>query len=276
MEKAVLNVDILNVTQGMNSSFSHQGVLAIDIAGHNGFKAPFTGVIKKIYKKDANQVWLESKDKVKYADGTEDYMTLSIWHDNDVSNLKVGQVIKQGEIFYQQGTKGYATGPHNHLTIGKGKFTGSGWYKNDVGNWCITNQYDITKALFLYDGVKVINAMYNWVKTNDFAKYEAPIKSIDELAIEVIEGKWGNGDERKKRLAEAGYDYSAVQSIVNQKLSGGNHASQNRYYTVVRGDTLWGIAQKFYGNGSRYPEIARANNIANPDIIHVGQKLLIP
>ena len=52
--------------------------------------------------------------------------------------------------------------------------------------------------------------------------------------------------------------------------------SDKRYYTVVRGDTLWGIAKRFYGNGSRYPEIAKANNIPNPDIIHVGQVLLIP
>ena len=49
-----------------------------------------------------------------------------------------------------------------------------------------------------------------------------------------------------------------------------------KYYTVVKGDTLWGIAQKFYGNGSRYPEIAKANNISNPNLIRVGQKLLIP
>jgi nucleoid-associated protein YgaU len=52
--------------------------------------------------------------------------------------------------------------------------------------------------------------------------------------------------------------------------------SEKTYYTVVRGDTLWGIAKRFYGNGSRYPEIAKANNIPNPDIIHVGQVLLIP
>ena len=52
--------------------------------------------------------------------------------------------------------------------------------------------------------------------------------------------------------------------------------SEKRYYTVVRGDTLWGIAKRFYGNGSRYPEIAKANNIPNPDIIHIGQVLLIP
>ena len=41
-------------------------------------------------------------------------------------------------------------------------------------------------------------------------------KSIDEIAREVINGKWGNGDERKKRLTDAGYDYKAVQKRVNQ------------------------------------------------------------
>jgi len=49
-----------------------------------------------------------------------------------------------------------------------------------------------------------------------------------------------------------------------------------KYHTVVKGDTLWAIAQRYYGNGSRYPEIAKANNISNPNIINVGQKLLIP
>lgn len=52
--------------------------------------------------------------------------------------------------------------------------------------------------------------------------------------------------------------------------------NSGRYHTVVKGDTLWAIAQKYYGNGSRYPEIAKANNISNPDVISVGQKLLIP
>lgn len=48
------------------------------------------------------------------------------------------------------------------------------------------------------------------------------------------------------------------------------------YYTVVSGDTLWGIALKFYGDGMRYPEIAKANNIENPDLIYPGQVLYIP
>lgn len=43
-------------------------------------------------------------------------------------------------------------------------------------------------------------------------------KSVDELAIEVIAGKWGNGSERKQRLTAAGYDANAVQKRVNALL----------------------------------------------------------
>lgn len=44
-------------------------------------------------------------------------------------------------------------------------------------------------------------------------------KSNEEIANEVIQGKWGNGGDRKNRLTNAGYDYEAIQNIVNQKLS---------------------------------------------------------
>lgn len=43
-------------------------------------------------------------------------------------------------------------------------------------------------------------------------------KTVEELAKEVIAGKWGNGKERKQRLTSAGYDYKAVQSKVNELL----------------------------------------------------------
>jgi lysozyme len=43
-------------------------------------------------------------------------------------------------------------------------------------------------------------------------------KSADEIAREVIAGKWGNGEERRKRLEAAGYSYSTIQAIVNQIL----------------------------------------------------------
>lgn len=43
-------------------------------------------------------------------------------------------------------------------------------------------------------------------------------KTIEELAKEVIDGKWGNGDERKAALTKAGYDPKEVQAKVNELL----------------------------------------------------------
>jgi len=47
-------------------------------------------------------------------------------------------------------------------------------------------------------------------------------------------------------------------------------------YTVEAGDTLWAIAERFYGDGNRYLEIAGASGISNPDMVNVGQVLTIP
>ena len=44
------------------------------------------------------------------------------------------------------------------------------------------------------------------------------VKSIDQLAQEVINGDWGNNEDRKNRLTQAGYDYNKVQERVNQLL----------------------------------------------------------
>lgn len=44
-------------------------------------------------------------------------------------------------------------------------------------------------------------------------------KSNKEIAQEIIQGKWGDGETRKKKLEEAGYDYDAIQKIVNQLMA---------------------------------------------------------
>lgn len=52
----------------------------------------------------------------------------------------------------------------------------------------------------------------------------------------------------------------------------------NGSYTVKKGETLWAIAKKYYGNGSQYTKIFNANKdkIKNPNLIYPGQKLVIP
>lgn len=55
-------------------------------------------------------------------------------------------------------------------------------------------------------------------------------------------------------------------------------SSAKRTYTVKRGDCLWNIAKRFYGNGAKYTKIydANTNKIANPNLIYPGQVFVIP
>lgn len=46
------------------------------------------------------------------------------------------------------------------------------------------------------------------------------MKTNQEIAREIIAGKWGNGLERRQRLEQAGYNYNDVQSIVNAIMAG--------------------------------------------------------
>lgn len=93
--------------------------------------------------------------------------------------------------------------------------------------------------------------------------------SNEEMAKKVMAGEYGDYPERKTRLEAEGYNYEAIQKIVNQA-----YASSSSYqtYTVKFGDTLSGIGSKF---GVSYQKIAADNNISNPNLIHPGQVLKI-
>lgn len=53
---------------------------------------------------------------------------------------------------------------------------------------------------------------------------------------------------------------------------------KTKSYTVKKGDCLWNIAKKYYGNGAQYTKIYNANKgkIKNPNLIYPGQVLTIP
>lgn len=102
------------------------------------------------------------------------------------------------------------------------------WYDN-VSKWVaeygdkvndFNRTYDIWQhtskgAIDGINGDVDMNVMYN----NVFSFEQAPsVKSNEQLADEVINGKWGNGADRKNRLTAAGYNYEAVQTIVNERL----------------------------------------------------------
>ena len=140
-------------------------------------------------------------------------------------------------------------------------------------------------------------------------------KTIDQLANEVIAGKWGSGDDRKNRLTSAGYDYNAVQNRVNQILTPTKKSIDEIANEVIAGK--WGNGQnrtnklraagydpniiqnlvnqklgsssaQYYtvqsGDtlsgiaakyGTSYQNIAAMNGISNPNKIYVGQKIRI-
>lgn len=91
--------------------------------------------------------------------------------------------------------------------------------------------------------------------------------SLIDIANAVIRGEFGNGEERKTRLKNAGYNYDEVQAKVNE-LMGVSGVS----YKVKAGDTLSEIAQKF---DTTVSNLASLNNIKNVNLIYAGQTLKI-
>ena len=92
----------------------------------------------------------------------------------------------------------------------------------------------------------------------------------EEVAGEVIQGKYGNGEERRKKLCDMGYDPDAVQREVNRQLS--QNEAPAEYYVVQENDTLSEIAKRF---ATTYLELAAWTGIADPNMIYVGQKIRI-
>ena len=143
------------------------------------------------------------------------------------------------------------------------------------------------------------------------APQPAPTPSVDgstlDLAIRVMRGEFGNGNDRKNNLGNRydevqdfinhiysastdqlatetiegrygngdqrkevlGSRYDEVQDAVNARYDGG---SSEKIYIVKSGDTLSSIAAKFE---TTYQKIARDNNISNPNLIYPGQRLVI-
>ena len=141
-------------------------------------------------------------------------------------------------------------------------------------------QWTSTGRLNGYSGNLDCNVFYGdgttWDKyagksgTTQPVKPTQPVKkSNEEIANEVINGAWGNGEDRKKRLTDAGYNYTVVQAIVNKKMAARN---QSVYYVVKSGDTLSAIASKY---GTTYQQLAKINGIANPNKIYPGQKIRV-
>lgn len=71
---------------------------------------------------------------------------------------------------------------------------------------------------------------------------------------------------------------AAQKTVTVQQTRSATTAPTLKTYTVKKGDTLWGIAKTYYGNGAKYTQIYDANKgiIKNPNLIYVGQVFTIP
>lgn len=140
--------------------------------------------------------------------------------------------------------------------------------------WAI-HQYTSSGRLGGYGGNLDLDIFYGdmvaWNKfagaTGDVKPSQGGSKSIDELAKEVLNGQWCNGDDRKKRITAAGYDYNAVQNRVNELVGGSNTKSVDELAHEVI-DGKWGNGgvrrNALNGAGYDYDAVqARVNELLN-------------
>lgn len=106
---------------------------------------------------------------------------------------------------------------------------------------------------FNLDGDKFFGTVEDWNKLvqkweeDEPAEPEPPVekKTVEELALEVMDGKWGNGSARKKALTDAGYDYDAVQAEVNRIVKERDaKAEADKIHQMALG-----VIRGEYGNG---------------------------
>lgn len=159
------------ITQGANGAYSHRGTMACDIGYKNDKFEPYYAPcdLKCVWTLPSyGQAMWQSLKKVRYANGTVDYLTIVTAHDSSF-NAKVGQVIKQGVQLGNKGIKG-ANGYHCHIECGRGLYTVDNWKQNKYGIWCMPNEVDFDSVFFM-DNTEIKNteeSVYaKWVYLKD-------------------------------------------------------------------------------------------------------------
>lgn len=225
-------MEVMSITQGNNEG-THMGTNALDNAGKDtGIDPTFAPCDMRLVAYDSyangNAVFFESLKKVRFRDGTIDYATFMFIHDNSIADIlayaKQGKTWGQGQEFGDEGTAGKATGNHVHMEVAKGRYTHM-YNKNGYGVYYLPRNVSADLAFFT-DGttIKANRGFKNWANSSAVNATTSTAtqakKSNAVIAEEVLAGKWGTGSDRKTRLTNAGYDYTAIQKLVNEKLSG--------------------------------------------------------
>jgi LysM repeat protein len=98
-----------------------------------------------------------------------------------------------------------------------------------------------------------------------------------ENGVVSISGSADSAEAMEKAVLLAG-NIKGVTEVNIDGLNAPAAAPDIQYYVIEKGDSLWKIAQEFYGNGADYPKLFEANKevIKDPDLIYPGQKIRIP
>lgn len=81
----------------------------------------------------------------------------------------------------------------------------------------------------------------------------------------------------KEKVVKTTKSVKAKKTTKSTSTTKSKNPTATTSYTIKSGDTLWGIAKKVYGDGSKYTKILAANSdIKNPNLIYVGQVITIP
>jgi len=99
---------------------------------------------------------------------------------------------------------------------------------------------------------------------------------VDENGKVTVSGK-AVSQEMKEKIILAVGNVNGVGEVYDEADAAGD-GTASQFHEVVSGDTLWAVSKKYYGKGSRYMEIFKANEpmLSHPDKIYVGQMLRIP
>ena len=150
--------------------------------------------------KGINTVWLESTEKVVFADGSEDYCTLLITHpdDDSLKKLYAGKIFRRGEPVCTEGRDG-CSGNHFHFSAGKGKIKGNGWVKNNKGKWvlaCTSGAFPPERLFFVDpDFTKILDS-------KGFTFRPLPVgydKGSYKVTAKLLNVRTGPGTEYKKK-----------------------------------------------------------------------------
>lgn len=146
-------------------------------------------------------------------------------------------------------------------------YRGECFYKGSYGIW----QYDadyVPGVQYDCDRDWGYEDYSEYIKSNGLNGYSKEIvpsevkKTVDELAREVINGLWGNGQERYDKLTAAGYSYDDVQKRVNEILYPPKKPLDEIANEVIRGD--WSAGEERYKKlteaGYNYEAVQRRVN----------------